>query len=510
MGIYSKKGYVRLMLLVRMVILAYCLYEVLRTPAKGLPSFLPIDKEMLAMVFFVYSLVAGFASYYFDWRHKDYMLVSVDTILAAIMLAQMGTPKFCILFVLPVLESAAVGLTSSAAFTFLCFLLFAVIEQMVSLEPGQTVLKNQFIFSGELPFSLVFFLLIFLAGHIYDLLRWQERQTDALYSLLSASQELGASASMEKVLSHIITMIRGIFNASTVVIYLKDEETPGEPLLLRVKAFATNEPQCFSDFNPAAVNSLVGKSFKEKKAILLGDYYAGRDEDIVTRNKAFRSVMIVPLIFEEESLGVVYSACPHASFFTESNIHFLSMIARQVAVAVRNVQLHATTLTLAITDSLSGMYTHGYFQEHLGKELTRSKYANQPVSIIIIDVDFFKKVNDSYGHPQGDSLLRQLGGVIKRALRPSDVICRYGGDEFTVTMINTNRIGAVMLAERVRQAVEEYEFVLGSQIVHITVSGGVASFPEDSETKKELVEKADKALYESKHKGRNKVSYGVQ
>lgn len=510
MGIYSKKGYARLMLLVRLVILVYCVYEILKTPEKGLPSFLPIQKDLLALGFFLYSVVAGFVYYFVNGRYKGYLFVSLDTILATLMLAQMGTPKFCILFALPVLESAAVGLTSSAVFTALSFLLFAAVEQMVSMDPHQTVLKTPFLFSYDMPFCTVFFLLIFLAGHIYDLLKWQERQTEALYSLLSASQELGSTTSMEKVLSQLITMIRGIFNATTIVVYLKDEENPGEPLLLRVKAFATHDPQCFSDFNPAAVKSLVGQAFKEKKGVLLNDYYGGREEDIVTRNKAFRSVMIVPLVFEEESLGIIYAAYPHPAFFTESNVHFLTMIARQVAVAVRNVQLHSTTQALAITDSLSGMYTHGYFQEHLGNEITRSKYANQPVSIVILDVDFFKKVNDSYGHPQGDAILRQLGGVIRRALRPTDVICRYGGDEFTVTMTNTNRIGAVMLAERVRQAVEEYEFVLGNQIVHITVSGGVAAFPEDAETKKELVDKADKALYESKRKGRNKVSYGVQ
>ncbi|MFH0802023.1 MAG: sensor domain-containing diguanylate cyclase [bacterium] len=510
MGIYSKKGYTRLMLLVRLVIMVYCIYEILTTPEKGLPSFLPVQKDLLAFDFFIYSIAAGFLYYFINGRYKDYFFVSLDTILAALLLAQMGTPKFCILFALPVLESAAVGLNSSAVFTFLSFLLFAAIEQMVSLDPGQTVLKNQFMFSGELPFCTVFFLLIFLAGHIYDLLKWQERQTEALYSLLSASQELGSATSMEKVLSQLITMISGIFNATTIVVYLKDDENPGEPLLLRVKAFATNDPQSFSDFNPAAVKSLVGQAFKDKKGILLNDYYGGREEDIVPRNKAFRSVMIVPLVFEEESLGVIYAAYSRPAFFSESNVHFLTMIARQVAVAVRNVQLHTTTQALAITDSLSGMYTHGYFQDHLGKEITRSKYANQPISIVIIDVDFFKKVNDSYGHPQGDSILRQLGGVIRRALRPTDVICRYGGDEFTVTMSNSNRIGAVMLAERVRQAVEDYEFVLGNHIVHITVSGGVAAFPEDAETKKDLVDKADKALYEAKRKGRNKVCYGVE
>lgn len=104
-------------------------------------------------------------------------------------------------------------------------------------------------------------------------------------------------------------------------------------------------------------------------------------------------------------------------------------------------------------------------------------------------------------------MLKQLGGVIKTVIRPEDVVCRYGGDEFTITMLNTSRIEAAIIAERIRQAVEEYEFVLGAQLVHITVSGGVSSFPEDSLSKKEIVEKADKALYEAKQKGRNKICF---
>jgi diguanylate cyclase (GGDEF)-like protein len=162
---------------------------------------------------------------------------------------------------------------------------------------------------------------------------------------------------------------------------------------------------------------------------------------------------------------------------------------------------------MAITDIVSGLYTHGYMQDALEREFRRCKYENLPLSTIILDVDHFKIVNDTYGHPQGDALLRQLGAVIKTVTRSSDIVCRYGGDEFMVILPETNRIGTVLVAERIRQAVEEYEFVLGSKIVHITISGGVASFPEDITTKKELIDKTDQALYQSKQGGRNKISF---
>ncbi|MBM3465710.1 MAG: GGDEF domain-containing protein [Armatimonadetes bacterium] len=126
---------------------------------------------------------------------------------------------------------------------------------------------------------------------------------------------------------------------------------------------------------------------------------------------------------------------------------------------------------------------------------------------MILDVDFFKKINDHHGHPQGDALLRQLGGILRESTGAHDVLCRYGGDEFTVTMPGTNRIGALVIAERIREGIEQYEFVLGGQIVHVTVSGGVASFPEDADTSKELVERADQAMFQAKQRGRNKVCF---
>src|SRR5581483_4211391 len=220
-----------------------------------------------------------------------------------------------------------------------------------------------------------------------------------------------------------------------------------------------------------------------------------------------RAAMVAPLMFEDDAIGAIFIAHGNAGVYTDTIFKLFAMLANQVALAVRNVQLHKTTATLAITDSLSGLFTHGYFQEHLGKEVIQSKYSKNPLSLMIIDVDFFKKVNDTYGHPQGDALLKQLGSVIKQVVRPTDVVCRYGGDEFTVTMLGTNRISAVVIAERIRQTVEDYEFVLGNQIGHVTVSGGVASFPEDAETKKELIEKSDAAMYESKHKGRNRICF---
>ena len=354
-------------------------------------------------------------------------------------------------------------------------------------------------------------LLIIALGVVLMAKGRSDRERDALISIIKASQELGTTSDLDSVLKIVINMVKNMFNCSTVVVYLKDSEKP-EEVILRKKAYITPHEDAFSDFNPDVTKSVIGTIIKEKKGRLFKDFYDEEKDEAIDKAKGLRAMAIAPLIFEEEVLGVIIMAHGSPGYFDQERFHLFTLLTNQAALAIRNVQLQYETKMLAITDSLSGLYTHGFFQEHLQKKINEAKYADPPypVSLLILDVDFFKKVNDNYGHPQGDALLKQLGGVIKQHVRPGDVVCRYGGDEFTVTMINADRIQAVLLAEKIRVAVEEYEFVLGSHIVHITISGGVASFPEDAETKKELVEKADQSLLEAKEKGRNKICFASQ
>lgn len=329
----------------------------------------------------------------------------------------------------------------------------------------------------------------------------------ALMSVIDASQSLGSSTSLESVMSVISKCIKALFSIDTMAVYLVDEENLDEASML-VKGVESIHGGVFIDFNPDKVRSAIGKVLHSRTPMRFDDFSAeAKDESLVPLDKGFRSVMIAPLIFEGRSIGVIFVAHSKPGLYTAETLHSFELLCSQVALAVRNAQLQEGLSALAIRDSLSGLFNHGYFQEHLGKAIIKAKYAKQPVSLLILDVDYFKKVNDNYGHPQGDALLKQLGGVIRSVVRPSDVICRYGGDEFTVTMIDTSQIQASVLAEKIRQTVEEYEFVIGSQIVHITVSGGVSSFPEGCSSKKDLITKADEAMYKAKKSGRNKIKF---
>lgn len=177
-----------------------------------------------------------------------------------------------------------------------------------------------------------------------------------------------------------------------------------------------------------------------------------------------------------------------------------------VAERTRELQeLNARLARLAVTDGLTGVYNHRRFQEAITAELLRSERHKRPMGVLMIDVDFFKKVNDAMGHPAGDELLRRLAEVLSADLRQTDLIARYGGEEFAVVLPETTRSEALQVGERMRLAVEEKINHGTPWPVKVTVSIGVASFPEDGKTAEQIIHAADQAMYVAKRQGRNRV-----
>jgi diguanylate cyclase (GGDEF)-like protein len=161
---------------------------------------------------------------------------------------------------------------------------------------------------------------------------------------------------------------------------------------------------------------------------------------------------------------------------------------------------------MSVTDPLTGMYNRRYIVDHLDRELKQSKRTNQPLSLIMADLDNFKDYNDQHGHIAGDEALKELGGLLAYSIRETDVVARYGGEEFLIFLNHTDKEGAVKAAEKLRLAVEERIFDLKGEKTRITISLGISSSPEDGTSFDELVDAADKALYHAKDMGRNRVS----
>lgn len=161
---------------------------------------------------------------------------------------------------------------------------------------------------------------------------------------------------------------------------------------------------------------------------------------------------------------------------------------------------------LANQDGLTGLYNHRYFHEQLSKDLLRARRYHESLSCVLLDIDYFKKFNDTHGHQTGDVVLSTLGQVIEDSIRDSDFAARYGGEEFALILYHTDGSGAYDVAERLRQMVEDCEVHDKGNVLHVTISVGVATFPHEAiDDSKELIECADKALYKAKENGRNRV-----
>jgi diguanylate cyclase (GGDEF)-like protein len=219
--------------------------------------------------------------------------------------------------------------------------------------------------------------------------------------------------------------------------------------------------------------------------------------------EAERSAIIVPMIVENDVIGAFYVGAAQQHFYDEEALKLVSTVAYQTAMGIKNAELYERTVALAITDGVTGLYTHRYFQERLGEACREYERSLKPFSLVMIDTDHFKAYNDTLGHPEGDKVLREIAALIKSYTRDSDLVCRYGGDEFAVILKDTDKENSVKTSERIREA---FQYRFHTYPVKITSSIGVANFPEDATNKIDLLSAADTTLYKSKKGGRNRVS----
>ena len=204
--------------------------------------------------------------------------------------------------------------------------------------------------------------------------------------------------------------------------------------------------------------------------------------------------------------GVV-SVARRARPFSVAERELFHYLAEQAAVSIENVGLHETVERQAVTDELTGLFNRRRFQEAMATEVERSKRFGQPVGLVLLDLDDFKAVNDTYGHQQGDLVLREVARVLRETSREIDEPARYGGEELAVVLPGTDLEGAYNLAERVRAGIEELALPLldGDGVLRVTASFGVATLPGSAEDMRELVAAADEALYRAKRAGKNRT-----
>lgn len=222
---------------------------------------------------------------------------------------------------------------------------------------------------------------------------------------------------------------------------------------------------------------------------------------IISHSKA-KSYIMVPLAHKNSHFGclVLFSSREAA---TESELKFLNLFARQIEMAITIADLFQVVKEQAVTDSMTGLYNRRYFEEFIIKEATRSNRHNQKFTVIGIDLDHLKRINDKYGHNYGDIAIKAIAEVLKNSCRSIDIAARMGGEEFNVILSGVDSQGGMVFAERIRKKIASISL---EKIGSITASLGVATYVEHSDDVDELLELVDRAMYESKRNGRNRVT----
>ena len=222
----------------------------------------------------------------------------------------------------------------------------------------------------------------------------------------------------------------------------------------------------------------------------------------------WREALALPLMSRGKAVGVVeLIRSGMAKPFRRRDVRVLSLMLEPVAVCLENVQVLKHSEELSVTDDLTKLYNSRYLNSCLLREVHRARRYRSQVSLIFLDLDGFKNVNDNHGHLAGSRALVEVGAVIRNMVREIDVVCRFGGDEFTVILPQTGPEGALIIAERIRSRLEETVFLEAfSLCVRITASLGVASFPDHTDSEKGLIQKADEAMYRVKGSGKNAIA----
>jgi diguanylate cyclase (GGDEF)-like protein len=220
-----------------------------------------------------------------------------------------------------------------------------------------------------------------------------------------------------------------------------------------------------------------------------------------------RAVLAVPILREHHLLGLVTAVDPEEGAFSDDDVESLSALAVQAGVAIENARLHRVVERQAVTDALTGLANRRQFYEVLGREYERAQRFGQPVSLILLDIDDFKQINDSRGHLAGDAVLHSVAATVAEVIREIDLASRYGGEEFAVLLPQTGPEGAAHLAERLRSEIAARSIRFGTEeISGVTASFGVAAGPDDQMTQIDLIASADAALYQAKREGKNHVT----
>ncbi|MDP8230735.1 MAG: GGDEF domain-containing protein [Candidatus Gorgyraea atricola] len=323
----------------------------------------------------------------------------------------------------------------------------------------------------------------------------REKKLQQVLSLYEISKDMSGCLSLEDILSIFSSTLRKSFRfrASRLALLNDSREVVS---VYQIKTGQTISKVSPDDFDKELAVIMI----EEKKVISLFSQVEARLLKRLAIVKDFGTLVAIPLFVEERLAGILYIENLPRPYFENFII-----LGSQFAIQFQKVVLYKKVQEASITDSLTGVSTRRHFLERLARELRRSMRGKTNLSFLMLDLDHFKEKNDRLGHLVGDVVLKEVAGIIKSNLREIDILGRYGGEEFAIALADTDKEGALQVAEHIRRSIESAIFKAYDEVTSSTVSIGISTFPENGADANSLIESSDRALYKAKESGRNRV-----
>ncbi len=335
-----------------------------------------------------------------------------------------------------------------------------------------------------------------------------------LTSLYDYIQKLESNMDSEKIIKHLLGTLVSTIPNDMISITLNNPETNESTIKATNIENEHLENKTFSNHN--SLIGLVNQGDKSLSFIDISDRSKfrtvfDREIDFTVNVKNLKSTIIFPIVNQDETsennnevLGAVFISRKKKIEFNDEHKNLANVLIQQASKAITYSSNLKRISELAIKDGLSGLYNHRHFKEMLSNFVARALRYSEDLSVVIIDIDNFKMINDDHGHQAGDAIISETGVLIASSIREIDIAARYGGDEFAIVLPKTNESGALFVAEKIVKKIESSK-ILNSDKINTTLSIGISSFPKNAMTQDGLIEKADIALYEAKSRGRNQI-----
>ena len=336
---------------------------------------------------------------------------------------------------------------------------------------------------------------------------YYEKRIYDLEQLLDIAKSFCSTLDFSKLLESIVYICMAQMHVLGAEIFVRDPIT-NDVLNLETSKHEKTEKKLSIPVNAPVATKLL--AMNKPVTISYLKNFVGNDKNLKIL-ESLSPTLIIPLVEKANHLSGILIlqeriAIEEETTYTEYEQNMIMSIASLATVAINNASL----LEMSSTDMMTHLRLKYFFFNQLTEAIDRAFQAEENIAVLMFDIDFFKKFNDTYGHECGDFVLISVANIIKSSLRETDIASRYGGEEFTVLLRKGKKAEAMKVAERIRKKIEEYDFVYNDQHLHVTVSGGVSVFDKDTnpvELPNIFVNQADSGLYMSKNNGRNQVTF---